>query len=96
MFLVGLSWVLWFVLNLFCFGLDVSDEIGKKMPNFCFQPDASSPRRRSARVGEALHLGEGLFAYTKVYSFMQTRDLYFGHFLLLLGEGMLRLSKPLH
>ena len=28
-----------------------------KMPHLCFQPDASSPRPRSA------HLGEGLFAY---------------------------------
>ena len=30
------------------------------MPHFSFQPDASSPRRRSAHLGEGLHLGEDL------------------------------------
>ena len=28
------------------------------MPHFYFQPDASPPRRRSARLGECLRLGE--------------------------------------
>ena len=55
MVLVGLSPILWIVVVWFG---KMSSEIGQICP-FLFQPDAYSPRRRSACLGEGpLRLGE--------------------------------------
>ena len=53
MFLVGLSPVL----KVDLFWLKFSYEKGEKAP-ILYKPDTSSPGRRSARLGEGIHLGE--------------------------------------
>ena len=54
---------------------------------FMFQHDTFPPRQKSARLGEALHLGEGLFSYVNPRPSSDPC-------LLHLGKGMLCLSEP--
>ena len=57
--LVGLSPILKVDLFWICFEMKISGKKKKgKIPHSIFQPDTPLLRRRSARLGEGLHLGE--------------------------------------
>ena len=70
----------------FCFGLEnCLVKLGQKC-SFMFQPNASSPRRRSALLGKGLHLGEPKTLKFPVFASPRRGLVHIGKGLLHLGE----------